>query len=259
MITVEEVSFAYGRRRILQDLNLQVVGGELLTIVGPNGAGKSTLLRLLRGRLRPDVGLVHWPQGAAHLVSRAEMARLVAVVPQLATQPFGFSVREVVALGCFARSRQRWGLGVKQKQLVEQVLVLTDVAHLAAQAVDNLSGGELQRVLLARALAQQTPLLFLDEATSQLDLGHKRSIAELLNRLCREQGKTIVQVSHDIDLAAEISDRIIMLDEQGRAVAVGSPEHVLSAESIEKAFNLKVHVDKHPLSGSPRIYPLPIR
>ncbi|MEA3465887.1 MAG: ABC transporter ATP-binding protein [Thermodesulfobacteriota bacterium] len=262
MIQLSAVNFSYEKRRILQHLDLDVRQGELLTILGPNGAGKSTLLRLMRGRLRPDSGTIRWQEGAAHQLSRGKMATLAAVVPQLMAQPFGFSVREMVAMGCFAHDSgrwNRWGLGVEQQRTVEQMLAVTDITHLAEQTVGVLSGGELQRVLLARALAQQTPVLLLDEVTSQLDLGHTRSIAELLYRLCRDEGKTIVQVSHDINLAADISQRILMLDSSGAVVAFGEPTQVLSAKNIDAAFGVKVQVEKHHSSDALRVYPLPLR
>ena len=261
MIQVNGVSFSYGKRLILQHIDLDVSQGELLSILGPNGAGKSTLLRLMRGRLRPDSGTVQWQEQegrGAHQLSRAKMATLAAVVPQLMAQPFGFSVREMVAMGCFAYDRHCWGLDAAQQRTVEQVLALTDIAHLAEQTVGVLSGGELQRVLLARALAQRTPVLLLDEVTSQLDLGHTLSIAELLYRLCRDEGKTIVQVSHDINLAADISQQILLLDAYGAVVAFGEPTQVLNARNIDTAFGVKVQVEKHHTSGALRIYPLPL-
>lgn len=258
MIRVENLSFSYRSKIILQQLDFVVNHGEIMTILGPNGAGKSTLLRLLRGRLRPDVGYIRWQDGLAHKLSRAKMATLVAVLPQLSSQPFSFSVREMVEMGCFSRDRNLWGLGDKQKVIVDDMLCQTDVAHLAKQRVCELSGGELQRVLLARALTQKTPVLLLDEATSQLDLCHTRTIAQLLYRLSRDEGKTIIQVSHDMELSAEISQRILLLNARGEMVALGSPANVLTAENIAKAFGVSVYVERHHNTGSLRISPLPL-
>lgn len=258
MICVDNLSFSYGTKAILEQVTFRVQQGEILTILGPNGAGKSTLLRLLRGRLRPDRGAIRWPDGLAHQLSRAKMATLAAVLPQLSSQPFAFSVREMVEMGCFARDRNLWGISAKQKKTVDEMLRLTDVAHLAQQHVCELSGGELQRVLLARALTQQTPVLLLDEATSQLDLCHTRTIAQLLYRLSRDEGKTIVQVSHDMELSAEISQRILLLNAHGAMIALGTPSHVLTAENIATAFGVNVHVEKHQTTGSLRISFLPL-
>jgi len=239
-------------------VDFSVQQGEILTILGPNGAGKSTLLRLLRGRLKPCTGCVRWPEGKAHQLSREKMATLVAVLPQLSSQPFSFSVREMVGMGCFARDRNLWGVSKKQTAIVDHVLQQTDAAHLASQRVCELSGGELQRVLLARALAQQTPVLLLDEATSQLDLAHTRTIAQLLYLLCRDEGKTVIQVSHDMELSAEISRRILLLNGQGMMVALGRPVDVLTAENIEAAFGVKAEVRIEQISGILRISHVPI-
>ncbi|OQY15953.1 MAG: hypothetical protein B6I36_11295 [Desulfobacteraceae bacterium 4572_35.1] len=259
MIHVEGLSFSYGDEAILQQTNFHVYPGELLTILGPNGAGKSTLLRLLRGRLRPDGGCVKWRDGIAHQLSRAHMATLVAVLPQLSAQPFAFSVREMVSMGCFAANSSIWGISDEQKAVVERTLKQTDIAHLANRAVCDLSGGELQRVLLARALAQQTPVLLLDEVTSQLDLGHTRSIAKLLYCLCRAERKTIIQVSHDMELAAEISQRILLLDSRGETLALGTPSQVLTAANIAAAFGVQVKVEIDNNYNALRVNPAPIR
>lgn len=258
MIQVDNLSFSYTDKKILQQVAFQVEQGEILTVLGPNGAGKSTLLRLLRGRLRPEVGYVRWDAGFAHQLSREKMAKLAAVLPQMSSQPFPFSVREMVEMGCFARDRGVWGISDQQKKNVDHVLHQTDVAHLASQRVCELSGGELQRVLLSRALAQQTPVLLLDEATSQLDLSHTRSVAQLLYRLCRNEGKTIIQVSHDMELSAEISQRILLLNSRGQMVALGTPPQVLTAENIAIAFGVSVQVETHHASGILRISPLPL-
>lgn len=258
MICVDNLSFSYGAKAILQQVEFGVHQGEILTILGPNGAGKSTLLRLLRGRLRPDVGYIRWQDGLAHKLSRAKMATLAAVLPQLSSQPFSFSVREMVEMGCFCRDRNLWGIGDKQKAIVDDMLLQTDVAHLAKQRVCELSGGELQRVLLARALTQQTPVLLLDEATSQLDLCHTRTIAQLLYRLSRDDGKTIIQVSHDMELSAEISQRILLLNAQGEMVSLGTPTNVLTTDNIATAFGISVHVERHHKTGILRIHPLPM-
>ncbi len=258
MISVENLSFSYGAKAILQQVEFGVNQGEILTILGPNGAGKSTLLRLLRGRLHPDVGNIRWQDGLAHQLSRAKMATLVAVLPQLSSQPFSFSVREMVEMGCFARDRNLWGIGDKQKTVVADMLRQTDVTHLAKQRVCELSGGELQRVLLARALTQQTPVLLLDEATSQLDLCHTRTVAQLLYRLSRDEGKTIVQVSHDMELSAELSQRILLLNAHGEMISLGTPTHVLTAENIATAFGVSVQVERHQTTGALRISPLPL-
>jgi iron complex transport system ATP-binding protein len=175
------------------------------------------------------------------------MAQRVAVVPQSASIPFGYRVREIVAMGGYARGR---------RAEVDRALAVTDILHLAERPVTALSGGELQRVLTARALAQATPALFLDEATSHLDLDHRWELADLVVRRNRDDGTTVVQVSHDLDLAAETSHRLLILSEQGKTVALGAPAEVLTPAILRQAFRVEVRVEANPYTGAPRVLPV---
>lgn len=254
MITVEKLHFSYASAPVLQGVDLEVRRGEILGILGPNGCGKSTLLRLMRGVLTPDQGRVLWEKGEASRIARKEMARLAAVVPQSLTLPFPYPVREMVMMGRFAYQHGLTGTSSTDQRAVERALAVTDTLHLQGRPVTDLSGGELQRVLLARALAQETPVLLLDEATSHLDLDHRLEISELLVRLNREEQLTVVQVSHDLDLAAETSDRILLLRADGAAAAIGPPDQVLTAETLREVFRVDVKVEANPYTGAPRIY-----
>jgi cobalamin transport system ATP-binding protein len=256
MIRVEGLSFGYGRRAVFADLDLEVRKGEILGILGPNGCGKSTLLRLLRGILRLDAGRVFWGDEPLVGMGRRQMARLAAVVPQAAPAAFPFSVYEMVAMGRFALGGAFASLDAEGRKAVEKALTATDIVHLAHRSATDLSGGELQRVFLARALAQQTPVLLLDEATSHLDLDHRLAIGNLLRRLNRENATTIIQVSHDLDLAAETSHRLLLLSQEGRAVALGSPDEVLNAQNLARVFQVEVKVEPNPYTGAPRVLPL---
>ncbi|TYO97703.1 iron complex transport system ATP-binding protein [Geothermobacter ehrlichii] len=256
MIRVERLHFAYGRQPVLRGLDLEVGPGEILAVLGPNGCGKSTLLRLLRGVLEPAAGRVLWQGREACRLGRRAMARLAAVVPQSPQVPFPYPVRELVAMGRFARRAGFFGATQADRRAVEKAMALTDTLQLAERQVTDLSGGELQRVLLARALAQQSPVLLLDEATSQLDLDHRLEIAELLVRLNREQGTTVIQVSHDLDLAAETSHRILLLAGDGMPVALGTPVEVFTSANLRRAFRVEVKVERNPYTGAPRAYPV---
>lgn len=256
MIRLEQLHFSYGRRPVLKGLDLRIAEGEILAVLGPNGCGKSTLLRLLRGVLEPASGRVLWQGREACRLGRRAMAKLAAVVPQSPQVPFPYPVQELVAMGRFAH---RSGLSVAttaDRRAVEKALALTDTLQLAERPVTDLSGGELQRVLLARALAQQSPVLLLDEATSHLDLDHRLEIAELLVRLNREQGTTIIQVSHDLDLAAETSRRILLLADDGTPAALGTPAEVFTPANLRRVFRVEVKVERNPYSGAPRAYPI---
>lgn len=256
MIRVEGLAFAYNREPVLSGVDLEVKEGEILGVLGPNGCGKSTLLRLLRGLLTPTSGRVSWTGVPVREISRRDMARRVAVVPQSAPIPFPYRVRELTSMGRFARRRGLGGLTAEDRVAVDRALTVTDTLHLADRSVTSLSGGELQRVLTARALAQETPTLLLDEATSHLDLDHRLQMADLILRLNRQRGTTVIQVSHDLDLAAETSHRVLLLAAEGRPAALGPPEQVLTPETLRRVFRVDVKIEPNPYTGAPRILPV---
>lgn len=257
MIQTSNLHFAFNSTPIFNGLDLQIERGEILSIIGPNGCGKSTLLRLLRGHLRPQAGDIRWDQTPLTQISSRRLARQVAMVPQTTHVDFPFTVREMVAMGRYPHRQGLFSLSsVDDGKAIQEALALTDVVELAERQVTQLSGGELQRVLLARALAQNTPVLFLDEATSHLDIDHRLELAELLVRLNRDQHKTIVQISHDLDLAAAISHRILMLSAHGEVVALGSPAQVMTSINLHRLFRVDLRVETNPYTGTPQITPL---
>jgi len=256
MIHVEQLCFSYGGNPILRDVDFDVRSGEILGILGPNGCGKSTLLRLLRGLLTPTAGRILWKGQPVQQLGRREMARMAAVVPQSLSVPFSYPVREIVGMGRFAHQSGFLGPSSADIQAVERSLAVTDTLHLAGRPVTALSGGELQRVLLARALAQEAPTLFLDEATSNLDLNHRLESAQLLVRLNREQGTTVIHVSHDLNMAAEFSHRILLLSADGTPVALGAPAEVFTPANLRQVFQVEVQVETNPYTGTPRLVPL---
>jgi len=261
VIRIEELTFRFGDGPpVLRRLSLEVRRGEILGVLGPNGCGKSTLLRLMRGALTPGGGRVLLDGRPVHRYRRRELARWMAVVPQATATPFPYTAWEFVAMGRFAHAPGIGGPRRGDRAAVDKALTLTDTLHLARRPVTRLSGGELQRVVLARALAQETPILLLDEATSHLDIRHRLGIAELLVRLHRDEDRTIVHVTHDFDLAAAISDRLLLLSPGGEPLAVGTPWQVLTPARIREAFSVIVRVEPDPATGRPRVLPvLPAR
>ena len=257
MIQVNNLAFAFSTTQIFNNLNFKINRGEILSIVGPNGCGKSTLLRLLRGSLKLQSGEILWQSTPVQQIAAAEMARNVAVVPQSSTIYFPYKVRELVAMGRYPHRKNILTFQTKEDlQEIEKALVMTDILALADRQITQLSGGELQRVLLARALVQNSSVLFLDEATNHLDIDHRLELTELLVRLNREQGATIVQISHDLDLAAAISTRILLLDQYGDIVAIGSPEQTMTTANLEKIFRVEMKVGNNPVTGTPQVVPL---
>ncbi len=257
MIEINNLSFSFAETEIFSHLNFNVNQGEILSIIGPNGCGKSTLLRLLRGSLKAQKGEVLWEKTPVEQISARIMAQKVAVVPQSTTIHFPYKVQDLVAMGRYPHRKNLLSFQNKSDQhAIEQALVMADILPLAERPVTQLSGGELQRVLLARALAQNSSVLFLDEATSHLDIDHRLELTELLVRLNRDQHTTIVQISHDLDLAAAISDRILLLTEHGNIAQIGTPSTVMTAANLQRVFRVDVKVTNNPFTGNPQIVPL---
>lgn len=254
-IQIEHVTFGYGRDKpILLDISFAVRTGVFLAIAGPNGAGKSTLLNIMAGALTPQSGTVLLD--AANLRSYAvhEIARRVAVVRQEFVPAFGFSVLETVLM---ARTPYYGRFGFEtgaDRELAERALELTDTARFASRPLGNLSAGERQRVFIARALAQDTPILLLDEPTSFLDFKHQVKIYDLLKSIQRDKGTTIVAVTHDINLAAQYCDEALLLcglaespDAAGSGRSAKPPHYrigevsdVLAPEAVERAFEVRM-------------------
>ena len=252
-LRVENVTFGYGARPVLEGVSLEVNPGELVGVVGPNGCGKSTLIKGITRLLSPGMGAVHLDGHTVGQVSRIELARLVAVVPQNPSLPPLFSALEVVLLG-----RAPW-LGLFQRegkadiQAAETALEATGVLGLAGRRVGELSGGERQRVCIARAFAQETPILLLDEPTANLDINYQQKVMAMVRRACREQGKLALAALHDLNLAAQFCDRLVMLS-GGKVFAEGTPSEVMTAENIRRVYGAEVTILPHPVNGAPSIF-----
>jgi iron complex transport system ATP-binding protein len=234
----------------LVDASFAIEAGEVFGVIGPNSAGKTTLLRLLTRVLTPDRGAVCLDGRPVQELPHAELARQVAVVPQDAPRPFPFSVEQLVLMGRYPHGPGRFFESAQDRAYALAALRATGVEHLAALPLEQLSGGERQRAMLARALAQQPRLLVLDEPTSHLDLRYQAETAALLRHLNGERGMTVLLVSHDLNLAAEICDRLLLLG-GGRVARVGQPGEVLRRETLEAVFGCAVVVSESPTSGRP--------
>jgi iron complex transport system ATP-binding protein len=263
-IEVVGLSFRYyttegrGRMWTLDHLSFHVDVGEILGIVGPNGSGKSSLLKVLSGLLRADEGDVRLGGLALGKRSQIDVARLLAVVPQEYAQVFSFTVAETVLMGRFPHRTVRWwsmGIGdetANDLACAHQAMIDTDILSLADRLVPDLSGGERQRVMIARALAQEPKILLLDEPTAFLDINHQIEICSLVSRLKAERGLTVVLVSHDLNVASQYCDRVLMLKE-GRLCRIGSPDETIRPDVLRMVYGCDVVVDAHPQTGRPRV------
>lgn len=242
----------YGDHVVLHGVSLALHAGDFLGIIGPNGCGKSTLLAALTGWLPLQSGAVLLDDHPLGTYAKSDVARQVAVVPQASVPAFAFTVRETVEMGRYPHLGRFAVPAAIDRAMVDEALALTDVAHLQDRPVDHLSGGEYQRVTIARALAQQPRVLLLDEPTAHLDLGHQQAIFELLARLQTERAMAVLCVSHDINLAAEYCPRLLLMSE-GRVVIDGTPDAVVTEEHLGRVYGTLVRVHANPYSGQPLV------
>jgi iron complex transport system ATP-binding protein len=250
-LTIEHLSIAYQRRVALRDVSLDARGGEVVVLIGPNGAGKSTLLRAIAGTLSPDAGRISLDGVDMAGLRPAERARLVAVVPQAARLPEAFTAGEVVLMGRNPHLPRFGGERPSDYQAAQQAMLRTDTWELAERRVGELSGGEQQRVLIARALAQEPRVLLLDEATANLDLRYQLATLRLARKLARS-GLLVLAAQHDLNLAAQHADRLALLD-SGELRACGVPAQVLTPELLHQVYGVAVLVSAHPLTGAPLV------
>ncbi|MDW8045556.1 MAG: ABC transporter ATP-binding protein [Nitrososphaerota archaeon] len=254
-LLIEGVECYYGSIKALDGVSFSVNEREFVGVIGPNGSGKTTLLRTISGVLRPNVGTVLLDDWNIHNLKRFEVAQRMAVVPQITSTPFNFTVAEVVLMGRNPYIKRFEGERSKDFQVVERAMRLTNTLHLAERSIDELSGGERQRVIIARALAQEPSVMLLDEPTLHLDINYQIEIMELLRKLCKEDGLIVLAVLHDFNLAAKYCDSLILLD-KGRIVSIGPVETVLTSENLKKVFQVDVVIKKHHITNS--LYVIPI-
>jgi iron complex transport system ATP-binding protein len=251
MLRIENLSVSYNSREILHGISLSVQSGEMLALIGPNGAGKSTLIRAASGVV-PFSGQVRTNGDTFHALTPIQRAKYIAVVPQAILLPPAFTVWETVLMG---RTPHLGFLGQTSRadeELARRALERVHADSLAERRVGELSGGESQRVLLARALCQSTPILLLDEPTAHLDLQYQVSLLELVRKLVREDNLAVLVALHDLNLAARYADRVALMV-AGEITALGAPRDVLTPKLISHAYCLPVDVVEHPLSGGPLV------
>jgi iron complex transport system ATP-binding protein len=251
----EGVTVGYGGEPVVRDLTLDLPDGLVTTVVGPNGCGKSTLLRTLARLLKPGGGRVRLDGEAIDAASTREVSRRLALLPQSPVAPDGLLVRDRGGRG--RHPHQRWfrQWSPDDEQVVEAALRMTDTWELRDRALDELSGGQRQRAWIAMTLAQDTDLVLLDEPTTFLDLAHQVEVLDLVTRLNRERGRTVVMVLHDLNLAARYSDLVVVM-KQGAVVLQGPPREVFTEVLLEDVFGLRADVLDDPRSGLPVVVPL---
>ncbi len=253
MLVIENVTICYESRTVLRDVSLSIHAGEVLALIGPNGVGKSTLIHAISGRLKPIGGRVLIDQRDVHRLRVEERSRLIAVVPQAIRLPESFSVFETVLMGRTPYLGWLGREGRLDRSAVQSALERTATQDLLDRPLGELSGGEQQRVLIARALAQAARILLLDEPTAHLDLKHQAGVLNLVRVLAHEEGHAVLIALHDLNLAAQYADQVALLS-NGVLAALGTPEEVLTEENLSPAYGLHITVYEHPAHGAPLVH-----
>ena len=249
IIKCENVSVVRGETTILQDVSLQANQGELIAILGPNGAGKSTLLGVLAGDLIPNSGIVNFGEDQISSLTKRELAQRRAVLPQQVTVSFPFSVEEVVEMGRGPKPTSG------DQDLIEMAMKRVDVLEMRTRLYRSLSIGEQARVSMARILAQDTPLLLLDEPTAVLDIGQQEKLMRIVRSLV-DDGRTVIAVFHDLNVAMSFADRVVLL-QKGKQVATGAPRETMTAETLSNIYEHKIDVITVNDDTGPVVIPSP--
>ena len=259
MLEARDLTVSYNDRVAVSGVTVTLAPGEITAVVGPNGAGKSTLLRSLNGQIQRAAGVVLLDGQPIDKYNRRTIGRRIAVVAQEAELRFPVTVLEFVLGGRFAWGpNSGWGWETEgDLSIAEEVLAETELTQLSGRLMNELSGGERQRAVLARALATEAAFLLLDEPTANLDLSHQGTLLALVRNRCDTRQASALVVTHDLNLAAQFADRILLM-KNGNAVRAGKPHEVLTPQLLHQVFDVEVLVDAHPITGAPRVTPLGI-
>ncbi|HYG57256.1 MAG TPA: ABC transporter ATP-binding protein [Symbiobacteriaceae bacterium] len=255
VLEAKRLTLAYDQHVILKDLDLAIPAGKITTLVGRNGCGKSTLLRTLARLLKPQGGAVYLNGSAVARMSTKDVARQMGILPQSPTAPDGLTVRELVAQGRYPHQSwlQQWS--EEDERQVARALAATAMTDLAERPLEALSGGQRQRAWIAMVLAQGTKVLLLDEPTTYLDMAHQIDVLDLLYRLNREEGRTVVMVLHDLNLACRYAHHLVAM-RSGAVYAQGTPAEVMTEGNVQDVFGMDCRIVPDPVTGTPLCVPL---
>ena len=257
-IKIENLDYNFGSRQVLEALSFDIPIGNVFMIIGPNGSGKTTLLNLIAGILKLQKGQITILEHRVQHYPRKAMARMVAFVPQTLAADLPFTVFETVMMGRAPHLNMLGIAGRQDAAIAEEAMAFTMIDHLGERKLGQLSGGEQQRVFIARAICQQPKIILLDEPTASLDLAHQVQMLDLMEKLKNEKDMTVVMVSHDVNLAAMYCDRLLLLSD-GRIAGLGAPHEVLTYQRLEETYGCKLLVDESPIGGFPRVTLVPGR
>jgi len=251
-LVINNLSFSYGNIKTLNDVTIEVNKGEMVSLVGPNGAGKSTLLKCINRILKPHRGAVFLDGKDAAKLGIKELSKIMSYVPQSTVEVFPFTVFDIVLMG--RRPHISWQVGKKDVSIVVQTLQFMGIEEFGARYFDELSGGEKQKVAIARALVQEPDVLLLDEPTSNLDIRHQLEVMGIVKKLVQERKISAIMAMHDLNLASRFSNRIVILKDR-QVFRMGEPRSVLSPENIRAAYGVEAQIINGP-GGRPYVVPM---
>lgn len=257
-LEIKDLEFGYSEDLVIKGVSLNIEKGKFVSIIGPNGSGKSTLLKTINHLYNPTKGCILIDGVDISNIKKRDLAKKVALVPQDTAVDYDFTVEEIVLMGRHPYKGRFQKESEGDYKIINEAMEMTNTLHLKKRLITEVSGGERQRVIIAKALAQKASIILLDEPTSHLDINHQMDILNLLKKLNKEQGTTIILVIHDINLAARYSDEIILIN-KGRLSAIGNPEEVITSDNIESIYNLKVAIEKNKYTDTTYITPIEIR
>lgn len=232
----KNIKFSYGNKEVLKGIDLNVKKGEVVSIVGPNGSGKSTLLKCIQGILKPKDGAVYVNDKETSTMALGDLAKTLGYVPQSSVEVFTQSVFETVLMG--RKPHLTWGVRKKDLEIVEDILTYMGLEDISQCYLNELSGGQKQKALIARALAQEPEVILLDEPTNNLDIKHQLEVLQIIKSISEQRGSSFIMVIHDLNLAARFSDRLVLLNE-GEIFSEGTAEEVLTEENIKKVYEVE--------------------
>ncbi|MBI4302805.1 MAG: ABC transporter ATP-binding protein [Chloroflexi bacterium] len=257
-IEIQNVSLGYSREQVLRDVSFQVLPGEVVGLIGPNGCGKSTIIRALTRIISPHKGKILLDGKDIVGISRQELAHALGVVPQMPLLPSAFTAFEIVLMGRSPHLGLFQYEGQREMGITWRAMERTMTCHLAKRRVGELSGGEIQCLLIARVLVQETKAMLLDEPTANLDIGRQVEILNLIKNLCRENSLTVLAALHDLNLASQYCDRLVLIS-NGRIHAQGTPSEVITPRNIKEVYGAEGCVYAHPSNGLPAVLINPVK
>ncbi len=256
-VNAKNIVFGYSSTPVIRDVSFQAESGEFISIIGPNGSGKSTLLKTINGLYIPESGQVELLGKNIEEYKRKDIAKKISLVPQDTSLDFEFTIEEVVTMGRHPFKGRFEKEDAMDKELIYEAMEMTNTFDIRDRLITEISGGERQRVFIAKALAQNTQIMLLDEPTSHLDINHQIDILNLLRKMNQEKGITIILVIHDINLATRYSDRILLL-KKGSIISQGTPEDVITTENILQAYGMRAAVERNKYTGHISVIPLEV-